>query len=192
MDEEFLNYSRKLRDKSISYGIPSIDEEEGFILYSIVYTYSLLNSNHLVIVDAGAGIGYSTLWLGKALIDSGCNICLVEAVEKNKAFAEQIPGNVKKHGLEGLPLTIVAGDAVEYVMNKDAESIDILFVDIEKNRYPKILEESYYKMKKKGFIIFHNALFPSPPMRLYELIREYGLKHTIIPTTAGLLVIHKS
>ncbi len=192
MDEGFLKYSRELRNKSVSLGIPSIDEEEGMILYSIVYTYALLNPDHIVIVDAGAGIGYSTLWLGKALVDAGCNICMIEAVEKNRVFAGQIEANVKKHGLEGLPINIVIGDAVEHVMNKDAESIDILFVDIEKNRYPKMLEDSYYKIRRKGFIIYHNALFPPPPRRLFDLVRSYGLRYTVIPSTAGLLLIHKS
>jgi predicted O-methyltransferase YrrM len=189
--EQFSSYARRIRDLSISLGIPSISEAEGEILYSITYLYASINDSGIRVVDAGAGIGYSTLWFARALLDAKCNICLIEAVEKNKAFAQRIKSVLKEAGLDVLPINIITHDAVEYIMNSKPESIDILFVDIEKNRYPRILEEAIYKLKKGGLIIFHNALFPPPPTRLYEVIHKYNLMYTIVPSENGILVVYK-
>ncbi len=189
--EKFLEYSRMIRDKSLSMGIPSIEEAEAYLLYTIVYLHSSSNRDHYVAIDAGAGIGYSTLWIAKALKDSMCNICVVEAVEKNKMFALEINNTLKHPDIQGVLFKVVVKDAIEYIRNKPAESIDLLFVDIEKNRYPKILEESYYKLKENGLIIFHNAIFPPPPQKLFEIITKFKLKYTIIPTSSGLLLALK-
>lgn len=190
IDNSFMEYSRKIREKSLSLGIPSIDENEGLILYTLTYTYAVMKREHMVVADAGAGIGYSTLWLAKALDDAGCSICVVDAIEKNEFFANQIEDNVRGSGLKGIPLNIVARDAVEYVMNAPAESIDILFIDIEKGRYPKMLSESIHKVKNGGFIIMHNALFPPPPRKIFDILRENKISYTIIPTPNGLLIAH--
>jgi len=190
IDNSFMEYSRKIREKSLSLGIPSIDEDEGLILYTLTYTYVMMKREHVVVVDAGAGIGYSTLWLAKALDDAGCNICVVEAIEKNGFFANQIEDVIRSSGLKGIPLNVVARDAIEYIMNTPAESIDILFIDIEKGRYPKMLSESLYKVKKGGFIVIHNALFPPPPRKLFDILEENKMPYTIIPTSNGLLIAH--
>lgn len=188
---DFLEYSRRLRDKSLSMGIPSIEEDEGLILYTTVYLHTINNRDHYVAVDAGAGIGYSTIWIAKALKDAGCNICVVEAIEKDKFYASRIIDNVKGAGIHDILVKVSADDAVNVMMNKPAESIDLLFVDIEKNRYPRLLEESYYKLKDGGIVVFHNALFPPPPQRLYDVLSRFRMKYTVIPTINGLLLAVK-
>ena len=186
MSDKFLEYLERVYRESIEYGIPSIDVEEGYILYGLAYGYVLGKREHVLVVDAGAGIGYSTLWLALGLYDAGCRECIVEAVEKNSYLVKKLEENLVGSGLNNIEFRVYNSDAVEFVEEKPSSSINILFVDIEKHRYPEILLKSLDKVD--GMIVFHNALFPPPPRRLYELLDKHGISYRVLPTENGLLI----
>ncbi len=60
--ERFIEISKQLYERSLSLGIPAISYDDGLVLASLAFIYCAANS-HVRAVDAGAGIGYSTLFL---------------------------------------------------------------------------------------------------------------------------------
>ncbi|OYT40598.1 MAG: hypothetical protein B6U89_01575 [Desulfurococcales archaeon ex4484_58] len=186
--EDFFEYVRGVRDLSSEMFIPSITEDEGFILYSIVYTYSVLRNERLLAIDAGAGIGYSTIWISKALIDSGCSGCRVIAIEREEEYFRYLRSNLEKPLFKDLEFVFYNGDAVEYIKRLN-NGPDIVFIDIDKHQYPVILEILLEKIRE-GIIIFHNAIYPPPPRKIFKILDKNMIKYTIIPTVNGLLIAY--
>jgi predicted O-methyltransferase YrrM len=60
--ERFIEVSKQLYERSLSLGIPAISYEDGLVLASLAFIYCAANST-MRAVDAGAGIGYSTIFL---------------------------------------------------------------------------------------------------------------------------------
>jgi len=188
IDMDFLEYCRKVRDRSISIGIPSIDEEEGFLIYSLTYMHSIMRKEKLYIIDAGAGIGYSTLWIVKALEDSDCEQCLVEAIEIFPYYASEILDTINGYGFRKVRTKALNIDAIEYISKLDDECVDVAFVDIDKQRYPLMLNILSSKIKDHGMIMFHNAIRPSPPKEFLDQATKPPWRSTIIPTSLGILL----
>ncbi len=186
MENNDLEYLRRIYIDSEKHGVPSIEEDEGYILYIITYLYALEHSS-VVVVDAGAGIGYSTLWLLYGLEHAGCRDCIVVGVEKNIERCRILRENLGKPGFRYTRYSVYCGDAIDY-LEKQSSPIDILFIDIEKHRYPEILLKSLKHVK--NLIIYHNAIWPPPPEELYRLLHKHRLRYTVLPTENGLLIIH--
>jgi predicted O-methyltransferase YrrM len=82
---EAIEIAEELSDRLL---IPRIDREDGVVLYTII---SLLtnSSNKFFALDAGAGVGYSTLWIISSLEDQ-CVNSVVYAVERDKLRYEYL------------------------------------------------------------------------------------------------------
>jgi predicted O-methyltransferase YrrM len=192
--ERLLKLSEDLYRESVSYGIPAVSFTDGLIIMSLAFIAS--KSRNTLALDAGAGIGYSTLWIIAGVSERCLENCKVVALEiKNDRF-EKLGKNLKwvleSLGVKNVEVDVVKGDAVKYLENLEEESVDYAFIDIEKDRYPEVLDALRKPLRTGGITAFHNAIHPKPPPReLFEKAENKPWKSTIIPTEAGILIAVK-
>ncbi len=189
LTDEFLRASEKVRGESYRLGIPSIDPEDGYHIYSIAFTYASTSGRRLRAADLGAGIGYSTIWMAKALEDAPAGDSEVSAVEVDPWRAERLAKLVSSLKLfERVRIRVVRQDALEFLKELDDVSLDLVFVDVDKWEYPDVARVLEEKLRKGGIAIFHNAYVPAPPEEFFQVISRPPWTSTVIPTRLGLLV----
>lgn len=187
---KFVEVARFVHDRSLSLGIPAISFTDGLILASLTFTYCSLRE-YVRVVDAGAGIGFSTLFLAYGM-SSGCKGELIAIEYVSERFRE-LEFNSKLVGeITGgrVKVSVVKGEALEYLRSVEDESLDVAFIDIEKRDYPEALRILKWKLRVGGLAVFHNAIYPRPPHEFFE-IAEREFKSIIIPSEAGLLLAYK-
>ncbi|BAN90551.1 O-methyltransferase [Aeropyrum camini] len=193
---QFQVFSENIRRASIELGIPAIDPEDGLILASIAY---LVGGGKRTYVDAGAGIGYSTVWIAYGAYHRCLEMaCRIIAIEYEGELA-----NILSRKLEGardmfggrIEFEVVEGDALDYfsdLESKGGEAFDMAFVDIEKRDYPNALAKLENLLVTGGVAAFHNAFQPPPPSKFFSMVSKEPWKPVVLPTPAGLLLASKT
>ncbi len=180
-----------LRERSLSLGIPSIEPADGMVLYTLAFTLSLLHGRG-VLVDAGAGIGYSTLWIAGGVKQAGCTACRVYAVEASPQLAREARSLLSRlESIKGVNISVVEGDAVEFVGRLSPGEGIMVFVDIEKEEYPVMIRESFRVLRYGGVLALHNAFYPPPPPEAFAELKRLGFSWMVVPTGPGLVVAWK-
>jgi predicted O-methyltransferase YrrM len=103
------------------------------------------------IVELGTSTGYSGIWFGLALKKTGGKLTTYEIDAERAATAR---ANFKKAGVEDF-ITLVEGDAHEEI-KKLKETIDIVFLDADKEGYIDYLNKLLPLLRPGGLIIAHN------------------------------------
>ncbi len=172
---------------SLDLGIMAVDFADGYVLQAIAHVVASMGGS--LFIDAGAGIGFSTYWIIKG-VSSGCQGgCRVVAIEYLQGRLERLASNVKTMGEEaGVRVEAVSADALDYISGLGAESIDYVFVDIEKESYPLMLRLLEARLSRKGVAIFHNAFHPRPPEEFFQALSRGPWITSTIPTSAGIVV----
>ena len=189
--EDLVEYAERLRTESLSRGIPSIDPEDALVLYSLLYS-QLRGRRGAVVVDAGAGIGYSSIWLAAAMEAACLGACRLVAIEYLESNARRLRANLSALSLSRVEVEAVQGEALRVLSTFPPRSLAAVFVDIEKHQYPRALELLEDRLEPGGLAAFHNAYFPQPPREFFEAVEEGPWTATIVPTPAGLLVAWRS
>lgn len=105
------------------------------------------------IFEMGSGFGYSALWFSLFLADGGVVTCtdwLEENAEAARGYFTQA-GQIHK-------LRFVCGDALEVLANSDRK-FDMIFNDIDKENYPRVIELAREKLNPGGMLITDNVLW---------------------------------
>ncbi len=103
------------------------------------------------IVEIGTSTGYSGIWFGLALRETGGKLATFEIDEGRAATAR---ANFKRAGMADI-ITLVLGNAHEEV-KKLKDPIDILFLDADKDGYVDYLEKLLPLVRPGGLVIAHN------------------------------------
>jgi len=103
------------------------------------------------VVEIGTSTGYSGIWFGMALQKTGGKLTTFEIDAQRAATAR---ANFKKAGMADL-ITLVEGDAHEEV-KKLKSTIDILFLDADKEGYIDYLNKLLPLVRPGGLVIAHN------------------------------------
>jgi len=133
------------------------------------------------VVEIGTSTGYSTIWMGLALKQTGGKCTTYEIDSKRAATAR---ANFERAGMSDI-ITLVEGDAHEKI--KDLKGpIDILFLDADKNGYIDYLNKLMPKIRKGGLIIAHNInLRMADPKYMKAITTNPGLE-TIVRGGVGI------
>jgi predicted O-methyltransferase YrrM len=195
--ERFSKLVEFLEDLSNRFWVPSIERDDGLVLASLSSYAASLGGK--VFIDAGAGVGYSTLWIlyGLAGVRTASNV-IVYAVEwrgeRFKQLAKVLDEAVKElfGDSRAVEVRAVHGDAIEFLKNLDKE-VDFIFIDIEKHQYIDMLKLLPQKLSGIGLAVFHNALIPGLDEDIWSYLRNTGsLVYHIIPTNMGLLLVRRA
>jgi predicted O-methyltransferase YrrM len=105
------------------------------------------------IFEMGSAIGYSTIWWARAVAPGG-RVYYTDGDPKN---AEQARGYFQRAGLEDR-IDIGVGDALE-LLSEQKQEFDIIFNDVDKEDYPRVLHLVSSRLRRGGLFIADNALW---------------------------------
>jgi predicted O-methyltransferase YrrM len=103
------------------------------------------------VVEVGASTGYSGIWFGLALKQTGGKLTTYEIDADRAATAR---ANYKRAGMADL-ITLVEGDAHEEVTELNG-TIDIVFLDADKEGYVDYLNKLLPQVRPGGLVVAHN------------------------------------
>jgi len=108
------------------------------------------------ILEIGTLGGYSTIWLARALPSDGSLVTL----ERETLRAEVARKNIDRAGLG--PLVDIrigpAATTLQDLIDEDAEPFDFIFIDADKEGYPKYLELSVQLSRPGTVIVADNVI----------------------------------
>ena len=105
------------------------------------------------VFEMGSAIGYSTIWWARAVGDRG----QVHYTDGNPRNAEKARGYFERAGVASR-ITVHTGDAIE-ILSEQKEQFDIVFNDIDKQDYPRVLRVVGPRVRKGGLFITDNTLW---------------------------------
>ncbi len=103
------------------------------------------------VVELGTSTGYSGIWFGLALKETGGKLT---SYEIDAERADVARSNFKRAGLDSI-ITLVEGDAHQEVGKLEGR-IDLIFLDADKEGYVDYLNQLLPKLRQGGVILAHN------------------------------------
>jgi caffeoyl-CoA O-methyltransferase len=134
--------------KAKDTGLLAVSEEDGHFLRLMVATSGARHA-----LEIGGASGYSAIWIGLGLRDTGGRLT---TIEYDPARAKELAENVRRAGLSDI-VTVVSGDAFEAIP-KVAGTFDFVFLDAWKRDYRRFFEMVYPRLDKGGLFIAHNVV----------------------------------
>jgi predicted O-methyltransferase YrrM len=105
------------------------------------------------VLEIGGASGYSAIWMGLGLRDTGGQIV---TIEYDAARAKDAKGNVDRAGLSA-NVRVVSGDAFVEIP-KLAGTFDLIFLDAWKPDYKKFFEMTFPRLEPGGLFVAHNVV----------------------------------
>jgi caffeoyl-CoA O-methyltransferase len=130
-----------------SRGMMNVPREDGRLLRLLT---EATEAKH--VVEIGTSNGYSGIWFCLALRTTGGKLTTYEIDEYRASLARE---NFKRAGVDQI-VTLIEGDAHETV-KKLKESIDILFLDADKEGYIDYFNQLLPLVRPGGLILAHNV-----------------------------------
>src|SRR6201997_2534135 len=118
----------------------------------LFYQYARLIKAKTVF-EMGSAIGYSTIWWAKAVGEGG----KVHYTDSDKTNADQAKRYFQRAGVADR-INVHIGDAIE-LLSEQKQEFDIVFNDIDKDDYPRVLRLAPPRLKKGGLFVTDNVLW---------------------------------
>lgn len=174
--------------------IPIVGPAVGRILYQLARMIGART-----IFEMGSAIGYSTIWWARAL-GKGGRVFYTDGDRKN---AEEARRYFKRAGVDDR-IEVQTGDALE-LLSESKQQFDIIFNDVDKEDYPRVLRLAIPRLRKGGLFVTDNVLWsgrvadPKNSEASTRAIREFNrllysapdLFTTILPIRDGIAVAMK-
>jgi caffeoyl-CoA O-methyltransferase len=158
-----------------------------------------LTINAKTVFELGSAIGYSTIWWARAVGEKG-RVIYTDGDRKN---AERARGYFARAGVSDR-ITVHTGDALEF-LSEQKQEFDVIFNDVDKEDYPRVLRLVSPRLRKGGLFITDNVLWSGkvaekkPAEASTKAILEFNRKlydsnefyTTILPIRDGLAVALK-
>ena len=139
----------------------------------VLYQLALI-SRAKTVFEMGSAIGYSTIWWARAVGDGG-RIIYTDGDRKN---ADKARRYFERAGVADR-ITIHIGDALE-LLSEQKGQFDIIFNDVDKTDYPRVLRLAVPKVRPGGLFITDNTLWSGrvatqhPPDENTKAITEFN------------------
>ena len=133
------------------------------------------------VVEIGTSTGYSGIWFGMALQKTGGKLTTFEIDAQRAATAR---ANFKRAGLADI-ITLVEGNAHDEI-KKLKDTIDILFLDADKEGYIDYLDKLLPLVRPGGLVIAHNISPRMTDPKYMEAITTNPNLETIVRSGVGV------
>lgn len=184
----------EMEDYATEHKIPIVGPAVARVLQQLA-----MMINARAVFELGSAIGYSTIWWAQAVGDQG-RVIYTDGDSKN---AERARGYFTRAGVSSR-ITLHVGDALEF-LSEQKQEFDIIFNDVDKEDYPRVLRLVAPRLRKGGLFITDNVLWSgrvaennSPDARTKAILefnrKLYGAPEfytTILPIRDGLAVALK-
>jgi len=151
------------------------------------------------VFELGSAIGYSTIWWARAVGEGG----RVHYTDSDSKNGEQARRYFQRAGVADR-IKIHVGDAIE-LLSEQKQEFDIIFNDIDKEDYPRVLRLVAPRLKKGGLFVTDNVLWSGkvtdahPKEASTRAIQEFNQQlyqspdfdTTILPIRDGVAVARK-
>ena len=134
--------------KAKDTGQLAISEEDGQFLRLLVASTGRKRA-----LEIGSASGYSAIWIGMGLRDTGGRLV---TIEYDPGRAKEAKENVEKAGLSDI-VTVISGDAFQEIPRLSS-TFDCIFVDAWKRDYIKFFEMTWPRLDKGGLFLGHNVI----------------------------------
>ena len=162
--------------KSSDKGMLAVSEEDGHFLRLMVATSGARRA-----LEIGGASGYSAIWIGLGLRDTGGHLT---TIEYDPERAKELEANVRRAGLSDI-VTVVAGDAFT-VIPPLSSSFDFVFLDAWKKDYKRFFEMVFPRLDKGGLFIAHNVVNKRSEMGDFlDAIQKHPTLWTTIVSPSG-------
>ena len=173
--------------------IPIVGPAVGRVLYQLAVI-----SNAKSVFELGSAIGYSTIWWARAVGEGG-RVFYTDGDSNN---AKEAGGYFQRAGV-AKQIAVAVGDALE-LLSERKDQFDIIFNDVDKEDYPRVLRLAIPRLRKGGLFVTDNVLWSGrvvqkDPDAETKAILEFNrmlyaseeLFTTILPLRDGLAVAVK-
>ena len=134
--------------KAADKDLLAVSEEDGRFMRLLVATRGAKRA-----LEIGAASGYSAIWIGLGLRETGGTLV---TIEYDKARALEATANVKKAGLSDI-VQVIAGDAFAEIPRLSG-TFDFVFCDAWKRDYQKFFTMVFPRMDRGGLFLGHNVI----------------------------------
>ena len=184
---------KKMEREASKRFIPIIGPAVGRLLYLLASTGGAKR-----VFEMGSAIGYSTLWLARAVGERG----EVFYTDGNPKIAKEAEGYFKRAGVSKR-IHVMVGNALELIQEVKGD-FDLIFNDVDKHWYPDVFRVAVPRVRRGGLFITDNVLWsgrvtrPGPDESTRK-IQEFNrliysskkLYSTILPIRDGVAVCWK-
>jgi predicted O-methyltransferase YrrM len=138
----------EMEDYATKHDIPIVGPAVARVLQQLALTI-----NAKTVFELGSAIGYSTIWWAQAVGEKG-RVIYTDGDSRN---AERARGYFDRAGVSNR-ITLHTGDALE-VLSEQKEQYDIIFNDVDKEDYPRVLRLVSPRLRKGGLFMTDNVLW---------------------------------
>ena len=162
--------------KAADADLLAVSEEDGHFLRVMAATSGAKRA-----LEIGGANGYSTIWIGLGLRQTGGHLT---SIEFDPARAKQAADNVRLAGLADI-VTVVPGDAFKEIPKLDGD-FDFVFLDAWKRDYARFFQLVYPRLTPRGLFLAHNVVNKQAEMRDFlAAIQNNPAVFTSIVTPSG-------
>ena len=159
----------------------AVSEEDGRFLRVMIASSGAKHA-----LEIGGAYGYSAIWMGLALRDTGGRLT---TIEYDAARAKLAAAHVRAAGLADV-VTVIAGDAFAEIPKLEG-ALDFVFLDAWKRDYKRFLDLMLPRLAPRGLFLAHNVVNKQSEMRdfLDAIKTDPRLFTTIVtPSSEGMSV----
>ena len=163
----------------------AVSEEDGRFLRVLV---GAIGAKH--VLEIGAASGYSAIWIGMGLRQTGGKLV---TIEYDPVRAREAAANVQRAGLSDI-VQVIAGDAFKEVPKVPGQ-FDLVFLDAWKPDYKKFFEMVFPRVTPGGLFLAHNVINKKNDMLDFLSIIEthpQALTTTVSPGHEGISMTYKA
>ena len=165
---------RKMEAYAEQHDFPIIGPICGHLCYQLA---RLLGARR--VFEMGSGYGYSTAWFAQAVKENGGGE--VHHVVWDEKLSLLARGHLTALGYQGL-VKYTVGEAIQALQVAEG-SFDLIFMDIDKQDYPKAIPTIYGKLRVGGLLIIDNILWSG---RIFDPKDQSAATQAIRETTGVL------
>jgi len=133
----------------------AVSEEDGRFLRTLV-----ASTNAKRVLEIGGASGYSGIWIGLALRETGGRLV---TIEYDAGRAKEAAANIKAAGLSDI-VQVIPGDAFAEIPKLQG-TFDVVFLDAWKPDYKKFFDLVFPRVTPGGLFLAHNVVNKKNEMR---------------------------
>jgi caffeoyl-CoA O-methyltransferase len=138
----------EMEDYATRHNVPIVGPAVARVLQQLA-----LSIQAKTVFELGSAIGYSTIWWAQAVGEKG-QVVYTDGDRKN---AELARGYFQRAGVLDR-IRVQTGDALEF-LSEQRQEFDIIFNDVDKEDYPRVLRLVGPRLRKGGLFITDNVLW---------------------------------
>jgi predicted O-methyltransferase YrrM len=164
------------RIRAADSNLLAVSEEDGRFLRMLVVSNRTKQA-----LEIGGANGYSAIWIGLGLRETGGRLV---TIEYDPARAKDAEANIRAAGLSGV-VQVVSGDAFKVIPGLRG-TFDFVFLDAWKRDYQRFFDLVFPRLDEGGLFVAHNVVNKAAEMGDFlSTIRTSPALRTAIVSPSG-------